>query len=122
LSQKQELFGKAKTEQEVEEEAKLELEKEILLLARNMKSAAQNLNLKLASDNPLLQTISVKQQKHLESLKKETTRLQAIQVKTSFWNTIKTFFSVILAFVIFLTMMILIRTFPSKTYVYLNAN
>lgn len=72
-----------KKQNEFNEVSRLDLEREILNLARDMKHVANSFKTTLENDDPLVQSIAAKQARFLLKMKKETTILNKIQINTS---------------------------------------
>ena len=109
-----------KTSQPVDDLERENIERELLEMARALKSSALEFKECLSKDNVMLESISKNQFKHLITVKKETNKIDSIQVKTSFWATLRSLFAVILSFFLFIIVFIIIRTFPHKHYIYSN--
>ncbi|CAG9319425.1 unnamed protein product [Blepharisma stoltei] len=109
-----------KKQTEFNEASRLDLEREILNLAKDMKSVATSFKVTLENDDPLVQSIAAKQANFLIKMKKETGILDQIQFKTSWWASIKSFFALIFAFAVFCCMMVVIYWFPDTKYIYLK--
>lgn len=82
-----------------------------------MKRAALDIGSSLKSDDSVLSRIVNQQNKSLTKLKQESTALQEVEVRASFWATIKSVLSVIFACVLFVVMLGFIYVFPAKAYV-----
>ena len=74
----------------------------------------------MQQDDIILDTIATKQSRFLTKLGQEHTRINAITVKTSWFASLRTLFSVILSLIIFVAMLLVIHFFPSTSYISLN--
>lgn len=117
VTERRQLVSKPIGSQTLDDLERANLERELLVMAKEMKSAAMGFKESMLKDNATLHNISTKQFKHLSNLKKQTTILSQIQVKTSLWATIRSLFAVVVSFFIFLFMLFFIRTFPDKQYI-----
>jgi hypothetical protein len=79
-----------------------------------MKRAALDIGTSLQTDNSVLSRIVSQQHKGLTSLRRESTALSEVEVRVSFWATLKSILVVVVSCVLFVVMLGFIYLFPDK--------
>mmetsp|Transcript_2077 Transcript_2077/g.4780 ORF Transcript_2077/g.4780 Transcript_2077/m.4780 type:complete len:154 (-) Transcript_2077:806-1267(-) len=111
------LMGTSATTPDDSEEQRRQLEEECLEMSIVMKQTALNISSSLKSDDSVLARIVSQQNKGIKSLSKESKALGEVEVRSSFWNTLKSILAIVFSCVLFCVMLGFIYLFPAKSYV-----